>query len=91
MKMHTPSLVAVIATACSLTAHAAPPCTDGGGKPPAPRSESATRLTWLESMACRLKPLLLQSKLASSMRSLMASTTSAVECRGTTELSGDDD
>jgi hypothetical protein len=45
MMIHARSLVAVITTACSLTAHAAPPCTDGWGKPPAPRSESATTLT----------------------------------------------
>lgn len=45
MTMHPRSLVAVIATACTFTSHAAPPCNDGEGKPPAPRSESATTLT----------------------------------------------
>ena len=48
---------------------------DHQNKKPTERRLSETRETWDESMAWRLKPVLLHSKLASSMRSLMASTT----------------
>jgi len=42
---------------------------------PSARSCIATKETWLLSMACRLKPVSLQSKLASVTRSFTASTT----------------